>query len=191
MPSDKLERAAEATAAVCRQLVDACGDDLEKFAHLLVEKFHAGQRLFIIGSGPLAALAALAANRFIYRLDLDRPALPAMALTSDAVLSTALGRDGQVDQLFARQLRTVASADDVVLALAGDEQDNVLRAGLLAASEVGCRTALLTSAQSPLLGEHVDMVFVCDADSSARRDEAILFACHLLCQLVEAELFGI
>jgi len=191
MASDKLERAAEATAAICRQLVDVCGDDLESFAHLLVEKFHAGQRLFIIGSGPLAALASLAANRFVYRLDLERPALPAMALTGDTVLCSALGRDGQIEQLFARQLRTIASADDVVLALAGDEQDNVLRAGLLAASEIGCRTALLTSARSPLLVEQVDAVFICDADSSARRDEAILFACHLLCQLVEAELFGI
>jgi len=191
MPREKLERAAESAAAVCRQLVDTCGDDLERFAHLLSEKFHAGQRLLVLGSGPLAALAELAASRFIYRLDLDRPALPAVALVPDGVLAGALGRDGQMGQLYGRQLRAIASPGDVVLALAGDEGDEMLREGLAAARETGCYTALLTSAQSALLGEQLDLVFVCDADSSARRDEAILFACHLLCQLVEAELFGI
>lgn len=191
MPSEKLARAADSQAAICRQLVETCGDDLEQFARQLVETFHGGQRLFVIGSGPLGALASLAANRFIYRLDLDRPALPAMALTTDVVLASALGRDGHAEQMFARQLGTIAGPGDVVLALGGDEQDAALRSGLAAARDIGCQTALLTSAQSPLLGEQIDMVFVCDADSSARRDEAILFACHLLCELVEAELFGI
>ncbi|PLY01192.1 MAG: hypothetical protein C0624_10970 [Desulfuromonas sp.] len=191
MSSEKLARAADAHTAVCRQLVETCSDDLERFARQLVETFHGGQRLFIIGSGPLGALASLAANRFIYRLDLDRPALPAMALTSDAVLASALGRDGNSDQVFSRQLGALAAPGDVVLALAGDEQDALLRNGLATAREIGCQTALLTSAHSPLLREQFDMVFVCDADSSARRDEAILFACHLLCELVEAELFGI
>ena len=191
MASEKLERAAEASAAICRQLVETCGDDLERFAHQLVETFHAGHRLFILGSGPQSALASLAANRFLYRLDLERPALPSMALVHDGPLASALAREGKPEQFFARQLRSVANRGDVVLALAGDDQDNMLRSGLQAAADLGCQTALLTSAQSPLLGEYIDTVFICDSDSSARRDEAILFTCHLLCQLVEAELFGI
>jgi len=191
MSSQKLERAAEAAAAVCRQLVETCGDDLEQFARLLAEKFHAGQRLLILGSGPLAALASLAASRFIYRLDLERPSLPALALGGDAVLANALGGDELAAQLYARQLRSLAMPGDVLLVLSGERPDRMVSEGLAAARELGCHTALLTSAKSPLLSEATDLVFICDADSSARRDEALLFFCHLLCQLVEAEIFGI
>lgn len=191
MASEKLELAVEAVAAVTRQLVQDCGDDLENFAGMLAEKFHAGQRLVIIGSGPLAALAMLAANRFAYRLDIDRPPLPAVALAGDALLAGALGRDNNMPQYYARQLRAQAAEGDVVLVLAGGEQDRLAEEAISAAREVGCYTALLCSAKSVLLSEQVDAVFAFTTESSVRRDEAILFACQLLCELVEAELFGI
>ena len=93
------------------------------------------------------------ANQFMHRLALERPPLPVLSLCQDITLATALGRDGQGRQFFARQLRVVAAAEDVVLALADFHRDEAIEEGLTAGRQAGSMTAALRPGAEEPIGE--------------------------------------
>ena len=161
------------------------------FSHRVVEAFHRGNRLLALGGGSLAPVAELIANLFLYRLGFERPQLPAVALGGNRGLAHALGRDGQYRQYYARQVRMLAIEGDVLVAVSDGHRDDALVEGLQAARQAGVFTALVLPARADWSEEPPDLSFPIETDSTARFGEAVLFFGHLLCQLVEAELFGI
>lgn len=185
------------TAAVARQqaLLDpfflAQAQELGELAGHLTQTFQNGGRLFLLGSGPFAAIAALLGQQFLHRQTLERPVLPAVALTHDAGLATFLATDDQANQLFSRQLRALAGEHDTVLLLAGPTLCPAGRDGLVTARQLGCATALICGEQTELPEPPPDRVLQIPTDSLPRLLEGCLFAGHLLCALVEGEIFGI
>jgi D-sedoheptulose 7-phosphate isomerase len=164
---------------------------LNSLAEHLVATFHQGGRLFLVGSGPFGAIASLIGQTFLYRQTLERPALPAIALTNDAGLATFLAGDEQSSQLFSRQLRSLATAQDTVLTLAGTRLSPADREALGTAQQLGCSTILIASEQAELAGSLPDITLSLPSDSLPRLLESSLFIGNLLCALVEGELFGI
>jgi D-sedoheptulose 7-phosphate isomerase len=164
---------------------------LNSLAEHLVTTFHQGGRLFLIGSGPFGAIAGLIGQTFLHRQTLERPALPAIALTNDAGLATFLASDEQGSQLFSRQLRALASDQDTVLVLAGTNLTPTDREALGTARQLGCRTILIASEQAELADTRADISLSLPSDSLPRLLESTLFIGNLLCTLVEGELFGI
>jgi D-sedoheptulose 7-phosphate isomerase len=164
---------------------------LNSLAEHLVATFHQGGRLFLVGSGPFGAIASLIGQTFLYRQTLERPALPAIALTNDAGLATFLAGDEQSSQLFSRQLRSLATAQDTVLTLAGTKLSPADREALGTAQQLGCSTILIASEQAELAGSLPDITLSLPSDSLPRLLESSLFIGNLLCALVEGELFGI
>ena len=164
---------------------------LNSLAEHLVTTFHQGGRLFLVGSGPFGGIAGLIGQTFLHRQTLERPALPAIALTNDAGLATFLAGDEQGDQLFSRQLRALATDQDTVLALAGTNLSPADREALGAARQLGCRTILIASEQAELADIRADICLSLPSDSLPRLLENTLFIGNLLCALVEGELFGI
>ncbi len=164
---------------------------LNSLAEHLVTTFHQGGRLFLVGSGPFGAIAGLIGQTFLHRQTLERPALPAIALTNDAGLATFLASDEQGNQLFSRQLRALATDQDTVLTLAGTSLSPADREALDTARQLGCRTILIASEQAELAGIRADISLSLPSDSLPRLLENTLFIGNLLCALVEGELFGI
>jgi D-sedoheptulose 7-phosphate isomerase len=164
---------------------------LTEFSTLAVATFNRGGRLLLVGNGALGAIANLVANQFLHRLSFERPSLPALSLGQNLALATTLVRDGQNRLYFSRQLRALATANDIVLILSDGQRDEALTDALGAARQIGCKTALLTQDKADLAAEPVDFCFPLKTASIPRTIEAILFFGHLLCELVEAELFGI
>jgi len=159
-------------------------------AEHLVATFHQGGRLFLVGSGPFGSIAGLIGQSFLHRQTLERPALPAIALTNDAGLATFLAGDEQGSQLFSRQLRALACNQDTVLALAGIHLSPADREALGTARQLGCRTILIASEQVELADILPDISLSLPSDSLPRLQENVLFIGNLLCTLVEGELFG-
>lgn len=164
---------------------------LNSLAEHLVITFHQGGRLFLVGSGPFGAIAGLIGQMFLHRQTLERPALPAIALTNDAGLATFLASDEQGSQLFSRQLRALATDQDTVLTLAGTGLSPADREALGTARQLGCRTILIASEQAGLADIRTDICLSLPSDSLPRLLENTLFIGNLLCALVEGELFGI
>jgi D-sedoheptulose 7-phosphate isomerase len=164
---------------------------LDSLAAHLVHTFHHEGRLFLIGSGPFGAVAGLIGQTFLHRQTMERPALPAIALTNDAGLATFLASDEQGSQLFSRQLRALATDQDTALLLAGTSLSPADREALSMAQQLGCRTILIASEQADLENFLPDMSLPLPSDSLPRLLESALFIGNLLCALVEGELFGI
>ena len=190
------QRIAEAGSQAARLLEQFAQQQAEALS-LLAEKvsatFAGGGQLLVAGSGTLQPLAQLLASHFSFKLGFDRPALPAIALGSDPVLAAAMGQAGQAGQLLSRHYRALASTQHLLLLFSDGSDSAALRAVRDEALDAGQLVALLSSSgeTDPLCRDGVEICIDLGTDSLTRSHELTLFAGHLLCELVEAELFGV
>jgi len=191
MSQDKIDAAVAQQIALLDPFLLTQKPVLNTLAEHLVATFHKGGRLFLVGSGPFGAIAGLIGQTFLHRQTLERPPLPAIALTNDAGLATFLAGDEQGGQLFSRQLRALANEQDLLLVLAGTNLTAADREVLGTAQQLGCRTLLVASEQVELADIIPDISLSLPSDSLPRLQENALFIGNLLCSLVEGELFGI
>lgn len=190
MPAERIARSIREIS----QMIEALPSQREElcaFSLRLVEVFTQGGRLLLFGSGSLGAVADLVATRFLHRLSLERPSLPAVSLCRDSALAAALARDGQSAHYFARQLRAATAGGDIVLAFGDGGRDEAVREALAAARQLDCTTALVTPGREETGGDSPDFHFSLECETPARLAEGALVFGHLLCELVEGELFGI
>jgi len=190
MAHDKISAAVAQQVALLDPFLLTQRAVLSTLAEHLVSTFHQGGRLFLVGSGPFGSIAGLIGQTFLHRQTLERPALPAIALTNDAGLVTFLAGDEQVSQLFSRQLRALASNKDTVMVLAGVHLSPADRESLDTARQLGCHTVLISSEQVDLADILPDINLSLPSDSLPRLQENTLFIGNLLCTLVESALFG-
>src|SRR5215470_11667663 len=145
----------------CETLSRAADDaDLRARIHEIAEAitaaFRGGHKLLIAGNGGSAADAQHIAGEFLSRLNFDRNPLPAIALTTDSSVLTAIGNDYGFDRTFERQVRGLAHNGDVLLAISTSGRSPNILAGLQAARAAGATTVGFTGmADSP-------MVALCD-----------------------------
>lgn len=191
MNRQKISKAIKEQGALLEASFLDQGPALQVFAGQVVETFNQGGRLLVVGNGSLGAIANLIANLFLHRLSLERPSLPALALGHDTTLATSLGRDGQNRLYFSRQLRALATANDIVLVLSDGQRDDSLTETLSVAHNIGSKTALLSPEKADITNETIDFSFTLKTTSIPRITEGALFFGHILCELVEGELFGI
>jgi rfaE bifunctional protein nucleotidyltransferase chain/domain len=130
------------------------------------------------------------AAEFVGRFLLDRPPLPALALTTDSSILTAIANDFGFERVFARQVEALGAPGDVAIGIStSGESPNVL-AGARAARKVGMRTIGLVGASESALERVVELPLVVGTSHTPRAQEAQLVVEHALCERVEAALFG-
>lgn len=190
MAQDKIDTAVAQQIALLDPFLLSQRRILHTLAEHLVATFHQGGRLFLVGSGPFGSIAGLIGQSFLHRQSLERPALPAIALTNDAGLATFLAADDQESQLFSRQLRALANHQDTVMVLAGIHLSPADREALGTASQLGCHSILVASEQVDLADILPDISLSLPSDSLPQLQENTLFIGNLLCAMVEGELFG-
>jgi D-sedoheptulose 7-phosphate isomerase len=188
--NERLARALQDHLALIRDAVVPQEAILTALAGRLCEAFQREGRLFICASGPMTVVADLTANLFLYRLGFERPALPVISLCHDATLLYSLSRDGLARQIFSRQLRPIAAENDILLLFSDLHPDPALNEALHTAERIGMTTAAVAPAKIALAGEVPPQIFFRLESSNPGRivETAVVFA-HLLCELVEAELF--
>ena len=190
MSKDKISAAVAQQVALLDPFLLTQKPVLNTLSEHLVATFHKGGRLFLVGSGPFGSIAGLVGQTFLHRQTLERPALPAIALTNDVGLATFLTSDEQANQFFSRQLRTLACDQDLVLVFAGTRLSAADREALVTAQQLECRTILIASEQVELADIIPDISLSLPSESLPRLQECALFVGNLLCSLVEGELFG-
>lgn len=159
-------------------------------AEMIAQCLRADGRLFALGNGGSAAQAQHLAAEFVGRLVSDRRPLPAVALTTDLSILTAVGNDYGFEEIFSRPLRALARRGDVVLAISTSGNSlNVLRA-LETATEMNLKTIGLTGRTGGEMSARVGLCLRAGSDSIPRVQEAHLLISHLLCSLVEAACLG-
>jgi D-sedoheptulose 7-phosphate isomerase len=164
-------------------------EDLVKAVSLCVDALKAGNKLLFAGNGGSAADAQHWAGELVSRFYYDRPGLAAIALTTDTSILTAIGNDYGYDYTFARQIEALARAGDVFIAIStSGNSANVIRAAEAAVAR-GVKVVGFSGQGGGRLAALCDICFRIPSLETPRIQEGHEFLGHLLCALIEAELF--
>ena len=175
--------AATATAAA-----DQLGADVERAAVMMRDVLRHGGTLFFCGNGGSAADAQHLATEYVVRYMKNRRALPAIAITTDTSLLTAVGNDLGFDEIFSRQVEALVTARDLlVIHSTSGNSPNVVKAAE-AAKRKGAKVVALSSRDGGTLRRVADHSIVVPTDRTDRAQEVHLCIEHAICELIEAEL---
>ncbi|MHA3960300.1 D-sedoheptulose-7-phosphate isomerase [Synechococcus sp. LTW-G] len=165
-------------------------DALYLAASHCINALRGGLKILIAGNGGSAADAQHFAGELVSRFSFERPALAAIALTTDTSIMTAVGNDYGYNSLFSRQIQALGVSGDVFIAIStsGNSQ-NVLYA-LQQANEQGLTTIGLTGRTGGKMNSLCDTCICVPSDSTPRIQESHLVLEHTLCAWIEQELFG-
>jgi D-sedoheptulose 7-phosphate isomerase len=159
-------------------------------ASVLIRAYRDGRAMLLFGNGGSAADAQHIATEFVSRFYLDRPALPAQALTVNTSLLTAIANDDSFDAIFARQLEALGRPGDVAVGLSTSGNSRNVIEGLRAARRLGMVSVLMTGATGGLAKGEADHWVSVPSDDTPRIQEAHIMIGHIWSELVEASLFG-
>ncbi|MBN2251901.1 MAG: D-sedoheptulose 7-phosphate isomerase [Candidatus Altiarchaeota archaeon] len=164
--------------------------DIVEIVELIVNCFRRGGKVILFGNGGSAADAQHLAAEFVGRFKLERTPLPAISLTTNTSTITAIGNDYGFDGIFEREVSCMACKGDVVIGIStSGNSSNVLKA-LEKAESIGAVTVALTGAGGGRIGEVVDCLVAVPSNDTPRIQEAHIAIGHIICELVEGELFG-
>lgn len=154
-------------------------------SELMIQALQSGQRVFLCGNGGSAADAQHIAAEIIGRFETERIALPAVALTTDSSILTAVGNDYGYEQIFSRQVEGLASLGDILIAYStSGNSDNVINATNVALAK-NCKVIALTGKGGGKLGELATINLCVPSSTTARIQEAHGFIGHVLCAAID------
>lgn len=183
-----VELARKAILDSAKAMSMASAEAVTEVARVFAKTLADGGIIYICGNGGSASQAQHFAAEFVGRFLMERPGLPAVALTTDTSILTAVGNDYGFDEVFARQVKALAKPGDIVWGLStSGRSPNVLKA-FEAAREAGAKTFLMCGAKVPEL-ETLDMVLPAQTPDTPRVQEMHLLYGHTICQLVDHILF--
>jgi len=181
----------EEMAATAHRAADACADDIARAAELLVNAVLDGGKILLCGNGGSAADAQHLAAEFVSTLTLEnlRPAIPAIALTTDTSILTAVANDFGFEGVFARQVEALGRPGDVLIGIStsGGSAD-VLKAFELADAE-GVRTIALTGGAGGALATMAEVAIRVPSTETSHIQECHIAIGQLLAFMVEDALY--
>ncbi|MEE8110204.1 MAG: SIS domain-containing protein [bacterium] len=167
---------------------DEIGRRLDQLAETVVEALAQGRKIMLFGNGGSAADAQHAAAEWVGRFLTDRNPLPAIALTTDTSILTAVGNDYGFDRVFERQIEALALPGDVAIGISTTGiSENVIR-GLRAAKKRGAHAAALLGGEGGRAKEVADTALIVPTSEGPLVQEVHGFLLHLLCEEVELRL---
>ena len=169
------------------------GEVIVALAVQMVKTIRQGGKVLLFGNGGSAADAQHLAAEFVNRFLINRRPMAALALTTDSSVLTSIGNDFSFDEIFVKQVQALGKPEDLALGISTSGGSvNVLKA-MEVAREMGMVTAALTgglAGDGGAVGRASDFVLNVPSDKTPHIQEAHLWVEHLLCELVEREIFG-
>ena len=187
-PAEQARAELTALAALATRVGEEYAETIAAIADTYGAALRAGGTLFFAGNGGSAADAQHLATEYVVRYQSNRPALRAVALTTDSSLLTACANDMGFDEVFARQVEALARAGDVLsLHSTSGDSPNVIRAAQ-AAKARAVTVVGFVGHSGGRLKDLTDVVLIVPSDDTARIQEIHLAIEHVICGLVEARL---
>ena len=168
------------------RLTGACAEAAVRAAQAIQKALRRGGKILLFGNGGSAADAQHIAAELIGRFARDRDPLPAIALTTNTSVLTALGNDYGFKQVFARQVRALGRRADVAIAISSSGRSPNILEGARAAKKLGLVTIGLTGSGGGPLARMVDVALVVPSTNTARIQECHIILGHILCESAEA-----
>jgi D-sedoheptulose 7-phosphate isomerase len=175
---------------IMEQTVAQCSPVIDEISACLVECFRKGNKVMLCGNGGSAADSQHMVAEFVNRFRMDRAALPAIALTVDTSILTAIGNDSSYELTFSRQVEALGKPGDILAAIStSGGSPNILKA-LDVARARGLTTVGFTGERGRLsMASKCDLCLVVPSADTPRVQEVHEFIWHVICGVVEQALF--
>ena len=187
---EEIARTLREGAALHLRLIEACASSAVQAARAMQTSLRRGGKILLFGNGGSAADAQHIAAELVGRFARDREPFPAIALTTDTSILTAVSNDYGFDQVFARQVRALSRPADVVIAISTSGRSPNVLAAVKAARTLGLKTIGLTGGDGGGLVRLVDIALVVPSTNTARIQECHIALGHILCETAEALLLA-
>ena len=174
-------------------IVNTVGDQLvgsiSESAQMLISALKDGRKILTMGNGGSAADSQHFAAEMVGRFLMERKALPAIALTTDTSILTAIANDYGYDEVFSRQVEALANPGDILIGISTSGNSLNVKRALEAGKRAGAKTIGLLGHDGGEIGSIVDLALTVPSFETPRVQEAHLVIIHILCDLVEKGLF--
>jgi D-sedoheptulose 7-phosphate isomerase len=174
------------------QIIDECTESIVSAADLLIEAVTGDKKILFCGNGGSAADSQHLATEFMIRLshDIKRPAIPALALTTDSSNLTAGGNDIGFENIFARNVQGLGNTGDVLIAIStSGNSGNIIKAVEMAKSKE-MKVIGLLGGSGGQLASMVNVPIIIPSSNVQRIQEGHITVGHMLCEIVEREIYG-
>lgn len=167
-------------------------ENLEKIVsvvEVITRALKAGNKIMIFGNGGSAADAQHLAAEFVNRFIIERPPLPAIALTTDTSVMTSIGNDYDFSEVFSKQIRALGHSGDIAWAIStSGTSSNVVKA-IEMAKKIGMVTIGFTGKGGGTVAKIVDYALNVPSNSTPRIQEVHITVGHVICEMVDFKLF--
>ncbi|MBW2545323.1 MAG: D-sedoheptulose 7-phosphate isomerase [Deltaproteobacteria bacterium] len=162
---------------------------LVKVIDVITQALSGGNKILLFGNGGSAADAQHIAAEFVNRFLIERPPLPAIALSTDTSVITSIANDYDFSEVFSKQIKALGHAGDVAWGIStSGSSPNVLKA-FEVADRLGMTTIAFTGKDGGRMAEMVDFCLNVSSNSTPRIQEAHITAGHVICDMIDYRLF--
>lgn len=163
---------------------------IEEVSKLCVELYKGDKKTILAGNGGSAADAQHIAAELVGRYGFDRPSIPSLALTTDTSCLTAIGNDYGYDNVFSRQLEGMGQEGDIFIGISTSGNSKNIINAFVSAKKKGITTVALVGRDGGEMAKMADVALVIPSDSTPRIQESHILIGHIICDIIEKEIFG-
>jgi D-sedoheptulose 7-phosphate isomerase len=189
---DSIRNQIERSIDLGRQIIDNKHllSNIEDAALRVIDTYRNNHKVLLAGNGGSAADAQHIAAELINRFNLNRPGLPALALTTDTSVLTSVGNDYGFEKIFARQVESIGNQGDIFIGISTSGNSANILAALRTCWKQKISTIGLTGSTGGLMKDLCDICIMIPSDETPRIQEMHILTGHIICSVVEEELFG-
>jgi len=185
MDAEYLRQILQEGLAAHQRLLDDCQPLILEISALFVRRLQAGGKILLCGNGGSAADAQHVAAEIVGRYMRERKGWPAIALTTDTSILTAVGNDYGYDQIFRRQVEALGKSGDILVGISTSGNSPNVLAALEEALKIGMETVGFTGGSGGKMASLCRYVFIAPAQKTANIQELHIVVWHAVCDLVE------
>jgi D-sedoheptulose 7-phosphate isomerase len=182
----------EASAATKQKILEQCADRISRAADIMIDALRREKKVLLCGNGGSAADSQHLATELVIRMNpnIKRPGLPALALTTDSSMLTAGANDIGYDNVFAREVEALGMSGDVLIGISTSGKSESINRALATARTKGMATIALLGKDGGATKDLVDVAIIVPSNDTQRIQEGHITIGHILCGLVEREMYG-
>jgi D-sedoheptulose 7-phosphate isomerase len=185
-----VDRSFEESIEAKRRCMERNQESLIRAATMIVDAFNNENKLMLFGNGGSAADAQHIAAEFVNKFMIERPPLPAMALTTDTSILTSVGNDDPTfEDIFSKQIKALGMEGDVAWGISTSGGAANVLAALKVARDRGLCTIGMTGSGAGKMAELAQILIRVEAENTARIQECHITMAHIICELVDYQLF--
>ncbi len=186
---DKIVEILKESIGVKEKVIEEQVEMVARIAEAVISAIEGGGKVILFGNGGSAADAQHLAAELLVRFTMERRPLPAVALSTNTSVITAIANDYTFDLIFARQVEAIGTDKDIAIGISTSGRSKNVIEGVLAAKRRGLKTVGLTGEDGGDLASNVDLCLKVPSTNTARIQEAHITIGHIICELVEEAIF--